>query len=176
MRRFRLGGLLIAFAALSACGDPASEEPVSVKPGLYRLTMDRSGVGPVKVPLGGAKAEEQCVAGESDLEWIYPMIERKFCPECSCSTRDKTRTGNAIGARAVCPLDDDGTLGALEYAYQGVVSEDGVTVKGGIKGGILTAVPADGTEAEKKEMEEIRETWDSIVMSGEIERVGECPA
>jgi len=174
MRRFSPAWLLAACAALSACSDPATEQPVSVKPGLYRLTMDRTGFGPAKVPLGASKAEEQCVAGESDLEWIYPMIQRKFCPECACSTRDKARTGNAIAARAVCPLDDDGTLGALEYVYRGVVTEDGVSVEGKIEGGFLTAVPADATEAEKKEAEDVREAWDSIVMSGRIERVGEC--
>jgi hypothetical protein len=172
-----LGLLLIIGAALAACSDPATEEPVSPKPGLYRLTMDRTGFGPAKVPLDPNKAEEQCVAaGESDLEWIYPMIQRKFCPECSCSTEDKTRTGNAIGARAVCPHDDSGTFGALEYAYRGVVSEDRVSLEGGVKSGLATALPPDATEEQKKDAAEVAKAWDSIVMSGRIERVGDCPA
>jgi hypothetical protein len=175
MRMLALGLLLATAATLAACSDPASEQPVSPKPGLYRLAMDRTGFGPMKVPLGPNKAEEQCIAGESDLEWIYPMIQHKFCPECACSTQDKTRTGNAIAARAVCPHDDTGTFGALEYAYKGIVSEEGVTLEGKVKSGLATALPPDPTEAEKKEAAEVAETWDKIVMSGRIERVGDCP-
>ena len=177
MRILDLGFLLALGAALAACGDPATEQPVAVKPGLYRLNMERTALGPAKIAYDPRKVEEKCVAGESDLEWIYPMIQRKFCPECTCSTKDKTRTGTAIGARAVCPHDDDtDTFGALEYAYQGVVSEEGVILEGKIKSGLATYVAPDATEAEKKEAAEVAESWEAITMSGRIERVGDCPA
>jgi hypothetical protein len=105
------------------------------------------------------------------------MIQRKFCPECACSTKDKTRTGNAIGADAICPHDDDSdTFGAFEYAYRGVVSEEGVTLEGKVRSGLATALPPDPTEEQKKDAARVAEMWDSMVLSGRIERVGDCPA
>ena len=176
MRIVKLGLLLLTCTTLTACSDPATQEPVSLKPGLYRLTMDGTQFGPFKAS-DGKKVEEQCVAGESDLEWIYPMIQRKFCPECACSTKDKTRTGNAIGADAICPHDDDSdTFGAFEYAYRGVVSEEGVTLEGKVRSGLATALPPDPTEEQKKDAARVAEMWDSMVLSGRIERVGDCPA
>jgi hypothetical protein len=168
--------LLGLAAALSGCSDPASEAPVSPKPGLYRVTMDRTALGPAKIAYDPNKVEQACVAADGDLEWLYPMVQRKFCPECSCSTTDKTRTGNAIAARAVCPHDDQRMFGALEYAYNGVVTEDGVTLEGKVKSGLATFVAPDATEAEKKDAAEVAKTWESITMTGKVERVGDCPA
>jgi hypothetical protein len=169
--------LLVLCAALAACGggDPAAEQPVNVKPGLYRLSLDRPGFGPAKVGLNSKNVEEQCLAGETDLEWIYPMVERKFCPECACSTEDKTRTGNSIGARAVCPIDDSGMFGALEYAWRGVVAEEGVTLEGKVKSGLASFVPPEASEAEKQAARAKADS-EATALSGRIERVGDCPA
>ena len=176
MRVAKLGLLLILGAVLAGCSDPATEAPVSPKPGLYRLTMDRTALGPAKIAYDPNKVEEKCVADQNDLDWIYPMIQRKFCPECSCSTTDKTRTGNAIAARTVCPFDDSGTFGAFEYAYRGVVSDVGVSLTGNIKSGLSSYVAPDATEAEKAEAAAIAEDVESVVMTGKIERIGDCPA
>lgn len=169
--------LLLLSAALASCGggDPAKEPPATVKPGLYRLTLDRPGFGPAKVAYDAKNVEEQCLAGEADLEWLYPMVERKFCPECACSTEDKTRTGNAIGARAVCPFDDSGTLGALEYAWRGAVTAEGVTLEGKVISGLASFVPPEASEAEKQAARTKADS-EATAMSGKVERVGDCPA
>lgn len=177
MRHPGAGLLLILCAALAACGggDPAKEPPVNVKPGLYRLTMDRGGFGPVKVGYDSKNVEEQCLAGEADLEWLYPLVERKFCPDCACSTEDKIRAGNAIAARTICPFDDKGTFGALEYAWRGAVSEQGVTLEGKVKSGLATFVAPDASEADKQAAA-AKADAEATAMSGRVERVGDCPA
>ena len=174
MRSFRFILLSAACALLAACSDPSSEEPISLQPGLYQITMDRTALGPVKVGYDPKEEVRQCVSSEGDIEWIYPLIARKFCPDCSCTTEDKVRTGNAIGARTVCPHDDQGEFGALEYAFQGVVAPEGVTIEGKIKSGLATYVAPDATEAEKAEAAEVAKNCESITMSGKIERVGDC--
>ena len=104
MRNFKSVALLVlTTSTVAACSDPASEQPVNLKPGLYKVTMDTTVLGPIKVDSKIGGAEAKCVASDSDLEWIYPAIENKFCPECSCSTKDKARKGNVVSARAVCP-------------------------------------------------------------------------
>ena len=175
--RISISGLLIALTTMvAACSDPASEQPVNLKPGLYQMTIERNVLGPIKAKDPSASEGSQCVgSGSSDLEWIYPLIEKKFCPECSCSTKDKTRTGNVISAHAVCPHDEDGTFGALEYLYQGVVTEDGVTLDGKVKSGLATYVAPDASEAEKADAARVAKEWESVTLAGRIERVGGCP-
>jgi hypothetical protein len=176
MRIFISGPSLFLAAMIGGCSDPASEQPVSLKPGLYQVTIDRTVLGPIKASSQSTGEGAKCVgSGSSDLEWIYPAIERKFCPECSCSTKDKTRTGNAISAHAVCPHDDDGTFGALEYAYQGVVSDEGVTLEGKVKSGLATYVAPDATDSEKADAARVAEKWESVTLAARIDRVGDCP-
>jgi hypothetical protein len=176
MRMFNSLGLLCLVSTVAACSDPASEQPVSLKPGLYQLAMETTVLGPIKASSNSSSDGKHCVAGDGDLDWIHPMIEHKFCPECSCSTKDKTRKGNVINARAVCPHDDEGMFGNLEYAYQGVVSDEGVTFEGNVKSGLATFVTPDATEAEKADAARVAEKWKSVTLAGRIERVGDCPA
>lgn len=176
MRSFISGLLLCLAATVAACSDPASEQPVSLKPGLYKVTMDTTVLGPIKVDSKFGGEQTKCVASDGDLEWVYPAIEKKFCPECSCSTKDKARKGNVVSARAVCPHDDDGMFGDLEYIYQAVVSEDGLTLEGNVKSGLATYVAPDATEEEKADAARIAEKWESVTMAGRIERVGDCSA
>jgi hypothetical protein len=174
--RILISGLSLFLAAtVGGCSDPASEQPVSLKRGLYQMTIDRTVLGPIKASSQSASEGPQCVASGGDLDWIYPLIERKFCPDCTCSTRDKTRKGNAIAARAVCPHDDDGTFGALEYAYEGVISEEGVKLEGKVKSGLATYVAPDASEAEKADAARVAEKWESVALAARIERVGDCP-
>ena len=176
MRIFFSAVLLVLGATVGACSDPASEQPVSLKPGLYQLTIDRTVLGPIKASSQSANEGGQCVQSGSDLEWVYPLVERKLCPECSCSTKDKARKGNLISGHALCPVDDDGTFGALEYAYQGVVSDDGVTLEGKVKFGMASYVAPDASEAEKADAARVAEKWEDVTMAGRIKRVGDCPA
>jgi hypothetical protein len=176
MRFFNSVALLCLAGTVAACSDPASEQPVNLKPGLYKVTMDTTVLGPIKVDSKFGGEEAKCVASDSDLEWIYPAIENKFCPECSCSTKDKARKGNVFSARAVCPHDDDGMFGDLEYSYQAVVSEDGLTLEGNVKSGLATYVAPDATDEEKADAARVAEKWESVTMAGRIERVGDCSA
>jgi len=125
--RIALGfGLIIL---LGSCGDPASEAPVALKPGMY----DISALGESYVEISPSNIrDKKCLTAFDVSEFErFPMLHgTRRLPECT--ERVEPRTGNLVLGRQRCTsghLDQDETVSN----YEVVISEERFVIKGQVK-------------------------------------------
>lgn len=132
MQRLLLQARLIARAALlvvAGCAeekpDPASQDPATLEPGLYNITVSH-GIGPYRD--GKEKSATHCVRAAETGQLPYTLAEAYF-NFGACRTTRSPRVGNAVSGEIACAADPKMATGANRFVYEGAVSEDGVTLE-----------------------------------------------
>ena len=119
-------GLIIL---LAGCGDPASETPVELKPGLY----DVAAMGESYVEISPSNTrDKKCISAFDASEFErFPMLHgTRRLPECSETV--EPRNGNLVLGRQRCTsgvLDQDETIST----YDVVIAEERFVIKGKVK-------------------------------------------
>lgn len=155
--------LVAVAAALSSCGgDPAAEEPVKVRPGLYEAKMS-AGFGPFSV--AASEQESRSCVTEDETEHFPQVFTRKYLSmDGQCDGPLSERKGNLVTGKLTCPADDERTL-TINYTAKVRAESVDVDVKGE-----MTAKPSDLEETTTFESKLSK----GIDLGVKIKRVGDC--
>ena len=118
-----LSGLL---AGCSPAGDPASQEPVELAPGLYQITLSGAGIARFTQQGPGKTEDEICVRPDDVTRFPDRIARNYFSMTPFCTAIPEPREGNAFRGTITCPLDPKALTGGVTIDYEGVVSADRV--------------------------------------------------
>ena len=165
----RLSFVSILAGALAGCGgDPATQEPVKLQPGLYEATLDGRAYGPFYASAPAALEKRSCVTAD-EVDTFPQSFTRKYLSmEGHCGGPLAERAGNLITGKVTCPIDEDGVTGDLETTFKGTVSERSVDVAAVTK---LKDLQGDAEEVAELEATPLKEGIDLRLT---ISRVGDC--
>ncbi len=167
--------LVLAGGLLSGCGalaDPAKEEPVKFRPGLYSATVQGKVAG-LSASDGTATMAKTCVKADDDADWVFALVRESLSGNSNCSTRNSERVGNSISASIACQLDLAVGPYQSNFVYTGVLTEDTARITGKIEMPDLTKLPGI-SEQDKKSLAMSQELMKSIDIGVEIKRDGDC--
>jgi hypothetical protein len=160
-----------SLTGLAACdSDPAGQEPVQLKPGLYELSYTGAVHNPLEQVAPSSLSKEVCVS-ESDAATFPQSYPRKFFSTIgySCGGPLSERVGNSIAGKVVCSMTD-GVSGNLTTNFTGEVSTDSLDVRAKLQMNVVSdpagKVPDDLDTS----------VLDDLELRLALRRVGDCPA
>ena len=133
-----LSGLI---AGCSPAGDPATQEPVELMPGLYQITLSGTGLAQFTQQGPGETEDEICVRSGGVSRFPDRMARNYFSMHPGCTAIPEPREGNAFRGTVTCPLDPRDVTGEVTIDYEGVVSADRVVATSRTK---FSAQPVPG--------------------------------
>lgn len=142
-----LSGLM---ASCSPAGDPATQEPVELMPGLYQITLSGTGLAQFAQQGPGETEGEICVRSGDDSRFPDRMARNYFSMHSGCTAVPEPRVGNAFRGTVSCPLDPRELTGEVTIDYEGVVSADRVVVTSRTK---FSAQPVPGALSPEEQRE-----------------------
>lgn len=174
-RLFAAAGLTaVALSACSAASDPASEAPVALKPGEYRISMSGRAQSPF---VGPTQTEEDvrdkvCLSGDDDAGKVSKLARNYFSMHPGCSHSPGDRVGNGLSGKVSCPTDPERMPdGKIAIEYTAALTAESVTLEGKMKFDLPTAnMSAEEQQLMQRAPELLGKT--SIVVKAE--RIGDC--
>jgi hypothetical protein len=161
-----VAALLAGASLLAGCAgaDPASEEPVSLKGGAYRITL--SG-GMAK----GDELETLCVIPGHDEGNVSQLAEKYLSFGGECSHNAKDRVGNAISGTVTCPWEG---AGSTVIEYQGAIGTEAIIMEGTVAINLPDDRSSIGDAEAIAQQERVKSNMDGVVLTLKAERTGEC--
>ena len=168
-RMHLLSFVAILAGALAGCGgDPATQEPVKIEPGMYEATLGGRAYGPFYASAPKELEKRSCVTPD-EVDTFPQSFTRKYLSmEGSCGGPLAERTGNRITGKVTCPFNGDGVTGEIETTFEGTVSERSVDVAAVTKLKDLQGDPEELAELEATPLVE------GVDLKLSISRVGDC--
>jgi hypothetical protein len=137
-------------AGCSPAGDPATQEPVELMPGLYQITLSGTGLAQ-SIQQGPGEAEGEICLRSGDVSRFPDRMARNyFSMHPGCTASPEPREGNAFRGKVSCPLDPREMTGEVAIDYEGVVSADRVVVTSRTK---FSAQPVPGALSPEEQRE-----------------------
>lgn len=170
--------LSLALAAgLSACSgasDPASEAPVALKAGKYRVEIS----GQAQTAFMGTQQTQAndrgsvCLSSDDDGVKVSKLARGSYSMHEGCSHSANDRVGNSVSGRVSCPTDPERMPGGeIAIEYTGTLAADMITLEGKQKMDLPTA---NLTEEEKQLLSRSDEVFDKVSIIVKAERIGDC--
>jgi hypothetical protein len=171
---------MFGLSVLGGCsmgGDPASEEPVSLKEGQYKvvLTGNTSGLGGL-VPTKPADEGSVCIRAGYDEGNVATLAKQYLAFTSECAHSAKARVGNAVAGTVTCPLGPDlpNMSGSITTEYKGLIGTESIEIAGQMKMDIPKQILANSGDASPEEMQAGIDAMEDIVISVKAERTGDC--
>lgn len=181
--RFRTKAAAVALAtglALSGCTearDPASEEPATLLPGQYKVSIGGAMKGGMPFASKIARDEQDgfCLAAGYGEDVPEMLVRRHMGMSDGCSLDAAPRQGNAVSGKLSCPTDPERAAGgSFAVTYSGAVSADRVDIGGQIKLELPDSVLASMPPEEAEQMKQAQAMMDKLKINVTAERTGAC--
>lgn len=167
----------LALAGCSAASDPASEAPVTLKPGQYRITMSGGGMAAM-VPMGqgpGAVDDKVCISEGNDDAMVGKLARQYLGMHEGCSLKAKERVGNSVGGKLSCPTDPERAPGGeITTDYLGLMTAESVTLEGKVKFDLPQSMTTNLPPEEQAQLKQGAEMMENISIVVKAERTGDC--
>ena len=180
---FRTGAAVVALAtgfALPGCTegrDPASEEPATLLPGQYKVSIGGDMKGGLPFASKAAREEQEgfCIADGYGEDVPDMLVRRYMGMSDGCSLDAAPRQGNAISGKLSCPTDPERAAGgSFNMTYSGAVSSDRIDVSGQMKLELPDSVFASMPPEQAEQMKQAQAMMDKLQISVTAERTGAC--
>jgi hypothetical protein len=165
----RTYGLPAAALTLAIClagckRDPATEQPVQVKPGMYEAKMT-AGFGPLSLSASEG-SRRSCVTADEAEHFPQVFTRRYLSMDGACDGPLSERTGNLVTGKMSCKADKGKSL---EMTYAAAVGEEAVdvTVEGTMQ---MSAELIEHSDSEVAKLSR------AVKLGVAIKRVGDCEA
>ena len=165
----RLSFVSILAGALAGCGgDPASQAPVKLQPGMYEAKLGGRAYGPFYASAPEELDKRSCVTADEVDTFPQSFTRRYLSMEGRCDGPLAERTGNLITGKVSCPISENGVTGALETSFEGTVSDQSVDV--------AAVTKVTGLQGDAEEIAELQATplGEGVDLRLTISRVGNC--
>lgn len=165
-----LSGLM---AGCSPAGDPATEEPVELTPGLYQITLSGAGMAQFTQQSPSETEDEVCVRPGDVTRFPDRMARNYFSMHPGCTASPEPREGNSFRGTVTCPLDPERATGKITIEYQGVVSADRVVATSQMT---FDAQPVPGTMSpeERRQLAQGAALMELVGIQVTAVRAGDC--
>jgi hypothetical protein len=128
-------------AGCSPTNDPATQEPVELTPGLYKIIISSAGMAKFIQQGPGETTGEICVRPD-DVAGFPDKVAQSVYPNPYCAASPELREGNAFRGTLTCPVDPKLATGKTTIDYEGVVFADRVVATRRMK---IDSRPVPGT-------------------------------
>lgn len=166
--------------ALSGCTearDPASEEPATLLPGQYKVSIggDMQGGMPFASKVARDEQDGFCLAAGYGEDVPEMLVRQHMGMTEGCSLDAAPRQGNAFSGKLSCPTDPERAAGgSFDITYSGAVSPDRIDISGQIKLELPDSVLASMKPEEAEQMKQAQATMNKLTISLIAERTGAC--
>lgn len=174
-----LAGLALVMAGCGAVRDPASETPVELRPGEYKISFTGTAMG-MALPKSKEAAKDNlvCLTEQRVKGWPKQIIEGLIpMPPGTCQFESEPRVGNALKGKLICPTDPKfGAGGSYTVSYEGDMTDTSTTLN--TKIGVSFKPSAAMLEKDPKAMAQAQmgmALMSAITSVVKIERVRDCP-
>lgn len=114
--------------ALAACAqqrDAASEEPVSVRAGLYEIKADSIGLWGMNSRRAAERGAKEVCLSDTDIgSWPRTFVRNSIAMDSDCAVAAPQRTGNAFAGTVFCPVEEREASGEFRIAYTGTLDRE----------------------------------------------------
>jgi hypothetical protein len=167
-----IAALVIAATACSGSSDPATQEPASLAPGLYELTVTEK-VGQMS---GKKKAPAPVCLRAGDVDsFPHKLAESHFLAGRGCRTNRAPRDGNTVSGEVICPTDRKIAAGTSRFVYRGAVATEAVTVQGNMVIDVDLPKGAGGPGVSDAALKQAMKRIEDVKTVIEATRVSDCP-
>lgn len=166
-----LGALMLTVAACSEGSAPVSNEPASLTPGLYEISVSQSLMGRT----GTDKAPKPvCVRAHEMDAFPYKLAEEYFVAQRGCRTVRTPRDGNTVSGEVICPTDRKVAAGSARFVYQGKIKPDSFALEGNMVIDAVLPKGAGGPEISDAQLEQAMKRIEDIKTVINSQRVSDC--
>lgn len=167
-----INALVWTVAACSGASDTVSNEPASLTPGLYEISVSQSLMG----RSGTDKAPKPiCVRAHEIDAFPHKLAEEYFHARRGCKTVRTPRDGNTVSGEIICATDRKVAEGTARFVYQGKIKPDHLSLEGNMV--IDAALPkgAGGPGISDAQLEKAMKRIEDIKTVIESRRLSDCP-
>jgi hypothetical protein len=166
---------------LASCSgsDPASEAPVALMAGQYKisLTGDAKGMsGLLPARKFGEEAEDSiCIREGYDEGNVASLAKQYLAFGENCSHTAGERVGNAVKGTLSCPIQyAPASAGTFDTNYSGTLAAESITLEGSMDFQIPDEAIAAADPATQAELRQGVEALKDVVLTVKAERTGDC--
>lgn len=160
--------------------DAASEAPVTLVPGEYRVTMAGGGLATLsgfgKLSEGPGGIDDRICVSDGDGGDFADSLARKYLAFAdSCSLDAEAREGNAVGGTLSCPTNQQTMPGTTFIVdYQGAIATERVDLQSKIRIELPESALANMDPGAAQQMEHAKGLVENMEIGLAAERVGAC--
>ena len=174
LRRSRLvciGALVLMAAACSDGAAPASNEPASLTPGLYEISVSQS----LRQVSGKETAPKPICLRSYDIDaFPHKLAEEYFVAQRGCRTVRTPREGNTVSGEVICPTDQKIAAGTTRFVYRGEIRPDRLLLEGNMVIDVDLPKGAGGPEISDAQLEKAMRRIEDIKTVIESRRLSDC--
>jgi hypothetical protein len=167
----------LALTGCTEARDPASEEPATLLPGQYRVSIggDMQGGMPFASKVARDEQDGFCLAAGYGEDVPEMLVRQHMGMTEGCSLDAAPRQGNAFSGKLSCPTDPERAAGgSFDITYSGAVSSDRVEINGQIKLELPDSVLASMAPEEAEQMKQAQAMMEKLTISVTAEHSGAC--
>lgn len=166
------GALIWAAAACSDGAAPASNEPASLTPGLYEISVSQH----IKRTSSKETAPKPICVRSYDIDaFPHKLAEEYFLAQRGCRTVRTPREGNTVSGEVICPTDRKIAAGNSRFVYRGEIRPDRLVLEGNMVIDVDLPKGAGGPEISDAQLEKAMRRIEDIKTVIESRRLSDCP-
>jgi hypothetical protein len=164
-----LGALIM----LAGCrGDPATETPITMKPGLYEVQTPGISLAGVGMSDSSTPGKKLCLRS-GDGDFFAHRVVREALATDGCADPVNERAGNQLTSTIRCSIKDNEVSGDYYFRGRGRISEDAFASDFKID---LSEIDHKGNKDAQQGMQMLQAMQGVGSLRISASRVGECPA
>ena len=174
LRSSRLAGLGALMFTIAACSDgsaPASNEPASLTPGLYEISVSQK----IRRTSSTDKAPKPvCVRAHEIDAFPYKLAEEYFFARRGCRTVRTPREDNTVSGEIICATDRKIAEGSSRFVYRGEIRPDRFSLEGNMVLHVALPKGAAGPGISDAQLEKAMKRIEDIKTVIDSRRISDC--
>lgn len=167
-----IGALMLTAAACSEGSGPVSNEPASLTPGLYEISVSQSFK---HVSDKETAPKPVCVRSYEIDAFPHKLAEDYFVAQRGCRTVRTPREGNLVSGEVICAADRKIAEGTTRFVYRGEIRPDHLSLEGNMVIDVDLPKGAGGPEVSDAQLEKAMRRIEDIKTVIESRRLSDCP-
>ncbi len=166
-----LGALMVSLAACSDGSGPASNEPASLTPGLYEISVSQKFMRSSSTDVA---PKPICVRAHEIDTFPHKLAEEYFVAQRGCRTVRTPRDGNNVSGEVICAADRKIAEGTARFVYRGEIKPDHLSLEGNMVLDVDLPKGAGGPEISDAQLEKAMRRIEDIKTVIDGRRLSDC--
>jgi len=167
-----IGVLMLTATACSDGSGPVSNEPASLTPGLYEISVSQSFM---RSSSTDTAPKPICVRAHEIDSFPHKLAEDYFVAQRGCRTVRAPRDGNSVSGEVICAADRKIAEGTTRFVYSGEIRPDHLSLEGNMVIDVDLPKGAGGPEISDAQLEKAMRRIEDIKTVIDSRRLSDCP-